>query len=142
MVRIFLRLLIFSKYRCISKNFLVRGFYKLVLNLVAFMLGIDLHWSTVIGTGLTIHHGFGLVVHKNTVLGDNVTLRNGVVLGVKEKGCDLAPVVGDNVEFGAHVIVIGNVVVGSDSVIGAGSVVLNDIGPNQVWVGNPARRIN
>ncbi|ACQ80377.1 putative sugar acetyltransferase [Beutenbergia cavernae DSM 12333] len=47
--------------------------------------------------------------------------------------------IGDNVWLGGGVIVCPGVTIGSDSVIGAGSVVTRDIPAGVVAVGNPAR---
>lgn len=53
-----------------------------------------------------------------------------------------APItIGDNVWLGGGVIVLPGVTIGSDSVIGAGSVVTNDVPEGVVAVGNPARVI-
>jgi acetyltransferase-like isoleucine patch superfamily enzyme len=50
-------------------------------------------------------------------------------------------VVGDDVWFGAHVVVVGGVQIGAHSIIGAGSVVLEDVPSNAVVAGVPARVI-
>ncbi len=47
--------------------------------------------------------------------------------------------VGNDVWFGAGVIVLGGVTIGDGSIIGAGSVVTRDIPPNVIAVGNPCR---
>ncbi len=47
--------------------------------------------------------------------------------------------VGDNVWFGGNVTVLPGVTIGSNSVIGAGSVVTHNIPDNVVAVGNPCR---
>ncbi|MDO5463801.1 MAG: DapH/DapD/GlmU-related protein [Akkermansia sp.] len=49
--------------------------------------------------------------------------------------------VGDNVEIGANVTIIGGVKIGNNSVIGAGSVVVKDVPANCVVAGNPAKII-
>lgn len=49
--------------------------------------------------------------------------------------------IGDNCWFGANVTVIGGVTIGEGSVIGAGSVVVRDIPPHSLAVGNPCRVI-
>jgi acetyltransferase-like isoleucine patch superfamily enzyme len=47
--------------------------------------------------------------------------------------------VGDDVEFGVGAIVIGPVRIGAGARVGAGAVVVKDVPPNGVAVGNPAR---
>lgn len=49
--------------------------------------------------------------------------------------------VGNNVWFGASVTVVGGVTIGDNSIIGAGSVVVDDIPANVIAAGNPARVI-
>lgn len=51
------------------------------------------------------------------------------------------PVIGDNVYIGAGAKVLGNVKVGSGSVIGANEVVVHDVPPRCVEAGIPARII-
>lgn len=48
----------------------------------------------------------------------------------------------DNVFIGMNVIVLKGVNVGSNSIIAAGSVVVNDIPENEIWGGNPAKFIS
>jgi maltose O-acetyltransferase len=48
-------------------------------------------------------------------------------------------VIGDNVWLGGGVIVCPGVTIGADTVVGAGAVVVRDLPPNVVAVGNPAR---
>ena len=49
--------------------------------------------------------------------------------------------IGDNVWIGGSVVVLPGVKIGSNSVIGAGSVVVKDIPKNSVAVGNPCKVI-
>jgi len=67
-----------------------------------------------------------------------VMLYQGVTLGGtgKEKG-RRHPTLGDNVVVGAGAIVLGAIVIGNNSRIGAGSVVTKSIPPDTTVVGNP-----
>ena len=47
--------------------------------------------------------------------------------------------VGNNVWFGANVVVLPNVTIGDNCTIGAGSVVTKDVPPNSLAYGNPCR---
>ena len=49
------------------------------------------------------------------------------------------PVVGDNVLIGTHAQILGNVKIGDNAVVGAGSIVTHDVSANVVVVGNPAK---
>ena len=48
-------------------------------------------------------------------------------------------VIGDNVWLGGGVIVLPGVTIGENTAVGAGAVVVHDLPPNVVAVGNPAR---
>jgi sugar O-acyltransferase (sialic acid O-acetyltransferase NeuD family) len=92
------------------------------------------------------------VVHPMAFVGEGSIVNTGAIV---EHECSvghythIAPgailagsvVLGDRVFIGANATVKEGVVIGRDSVIGAGAVILKDVGPNEVWVGNPGRRI-
>jgi serine acetyltransferase len=65
-------------------------------------------------------------------------LVRGVVVGRNAKGF---PVIGDNVYIASNSTVIGNIHIGNNVIIGAGSVVTKDIPDNSIVAGNPARII-
>lgn len=49
--------------------------------------------------------------------------------------------IGNDVWLGIRTIVLGGVTIGDGAVIGAGSIVTKDVGPYEIWAGNPARFI-
>lgn len=102
--------------------------------------GIEIHPGATIGKGLFIDHGNGVIIGETAILGDNVTLYQGVTLGGtgKEHG-KRHPTIGDNVMISAGAKVLGSFMVGSNSKIGAGSVVLSEVPPNSTVVGVPGR---
>lgn len=102
--------------------------------------GIEIHPGAEIGEGLFIDHGSGVIIGETAVIGDNVTLFQGVTLGGtgKEKG-KRHPTVEDNVMISAGAKVLGSFTIGSNSKIGAGSVVLKPVPPNSTVVGVPGR---
>lgn len=50
-------------------------------------------------------------------------------------------IIGNDVWLGIRTIVLGGVSIGDGAVIGGGSVVTKDVGPYEIWAGNPARFI-
>lgn len=102
--------------------------------------GIEIHPGAKIGKGFFIDHGMGVVIGETCEIGDNVLIYQGVTLGGTGKDTGKRhPTVQDNVLIGAGTKVLGPVVIGSNSKIGAGSVVLRDVPPNSTAVGVPAR---
>jgi serine acetyltransferase len=79
-----------------------------------------------------IDHGTGLVVGETAIVGDDVSILHEVRLGGtgKERG-DRHPKVRDGVLLCAGAKVLGNVEIGRDAKVGAGSVVLHDVPPRR-----------
>jgi len=100
-------------------------------------LGFELRPKTRIGPGLAIHHGYGLVVNDGTWIGAGVTLRHGVTIGHSEIG-GRCPVIMDRVDIGSSSILLGDISIAADAKIGAGAVVIKDVGRGRTVVGNPA----
>lgn len=103
---------------------------------------IELPAGAEIGPGLLIAHSGYLVLSSEVKLGENCTLTHGVTLGHAEGGTTLGrqgPVLGDRVYVGPGAAVIGPVRIGSDALIGVGSVVTRSVPDRGVVAGNPAR---
>ena len=100
--------------------------------------GIEIHPGAEVGHRFFIDHGMGVVIGETTIIGDDVTLYQGVTLGGtgKETG-KRHPTIRNNAVIGAGARVLGNIVIGENSRIGAGSVVLRDVPDNSTVVGVP-----
>ena len=101
--------------------------------------GVDIHPAARIGTGILVDHATALVIGETAVVGDNVSMLHEVTLGGtgKDSG-DRHPKVGCGVLLGAGAKVLGNVTIGSNAKVGAGSVVLDDVPDNCTVAGVPA----
>jgi len=107
-----------------------------------FRTGIEIHPGAKIGNGVFIDHGAGVVIGETCEIGDNVTIYQGVTLGGTGKDTGKRhPTIHDNVIIGTNAIILGPIVIGAGSKIGAGAVVLKDVPPDSTIVGEPARNI-
>jgi serine O-acetyltransferase len=106
------------------------------------LTGIEIHPGATIGRRLFIDHGLGVVIGETAIVGDDVTLYQGVTLGGtgKEHG-KRHPTIEDNVVIGGGAKVLGNITVGRNSRIGAGSVVLRNVPEHSTVVGVPGHII-
>ncbi len=102
------------------------------------LTGIEIHPAAKIGRRLFIDHGMGVVIGETAIVGDDVTLYQGVTLGGtgKEQG-KRHPTLEDNVVVGGGAKILGNLTVGKNSRIGAGSVVLRNVPEQSTVVGVP-----
>ncbi|HYN15369.1 MAG TPA: serine O-acetyltransferase [Terriglobales bacterium] len=106
------------------------------------LTGIEIHPGAQIGRRFFIDHGMGVVIGETTIIGDDVTMYQGVTLGGtgKEKG-KRHPTLRNNVVVGGGAKILGNITIGENCRVGAGSVVLNDVPDNSTIVGVPGHII-
>jgi serine O-acetyltransferase len=103
------------------------------------LTGIEIHPGAQIGRRLFIDHGMGVVIGETAIIGDDVTLYQGVTLGGtgKEHG-KRHPTLEANVVVGGGAKILGNITIGKNCRIGAGSVVLRNVPAESTVVGVPA----
>lgn len=95
--------------------------------------GFDCPRRTKIGRNVRfLHKGLGTVINPNAIIDDNVTIQHHVTIGTNRVG-GKSPIIGKNVEIGAYAIIIGDVNVGDNSIIGAGAIVTKDIPENSIY---------
>ena len=135
---------------------LVRASRGRALGRIAYLwlksLGVEFPRTVRFGEHLELAHGaVGLVVHSRTRIGSGVTLMPGVVLGRSDSYiAETAEstgriVIGDRVTVGAGAKVLfrsgRELVVADGTIVGANAVLLESTGPDEIWAGNPARRV-
>lgn len=137
-------------------GFHVLGFYKIahffwtirlkaiarfISHLGRILTGIEIHPAAKIGKRLFIDHGMGVVIGETAEIGDDVTLYHGVTLGGRgmDRPIKRHPTLEDGVMVGSGAQVLGPIVVGENSRIGANAVVTRNVLPHCTAVGNPAR---
>ncbi|PTB32461.1 serine acetyltransferase [Photobacterium phosphoreum] len=116
----------------------------MILKVFKFFCGLDIPARAKIGKGLMMFHPQDIVIHRDVIIGDNVILKHNITIGNKVDkvtGKYVAPVIGNNVELSPGVIILGDVVIGDNCIIGAGSIVTKSIPKNSIAVGNPAKVI-
>jgi len=101
-----------------------------------FFTGVDIHPGALLGRRLFIDHAMGVVIGETAIVGSDVTIYQGVTLGGtgKQHG-KRHPTICDGVFIGNNANVLGDITVGENSRVGAGSVVLDDVPPNSTVVG-------
>lgn len=104
------------------------------------VFGVDVHPAARIGKGIMIDHAHSIVIGETAVVGDNVSMLHSVTLGgTGKEEEDRHPKIGDGVLIGAGAKVLGNIKIGANSRIAAGSVVLHDVPCCKTVAGVPAR---
>jgi serine O-acetyltransferase len=112
---------------------------RVLSQIARFYTGVDIHPGALLGRRLFIDHATGVVIGETAIVGSDVTIYQGVTLGGTGKGHGKRhPTICDRVFIGNNANVLGNITVGENSRVGAGSVVLNDVPPNSTVVGVPA----
>lgn len=110
----------------------------------------DYGYNISVGDNFYMNHNGVILDGAKVEFGDNVfvgpncgfyTAGHPIEVGLRNKGLEYArPIkVGNNVWFGGNVVVLPGVTIGDNVVIGAGSVVTNDIPANVIAYGNPCK---
>jgi putative colanic acid biosynthesis acetyltransferase WcaB len=112
-------------------------FYRI---LVEWFFSVEIPWNTRIGKNLSLFHGQALVMTNQVVIGENCTLRQSTTIGNRQLGgggFSNSPVIGNHVDIGSNVCIIGSIIISDNVIIGSGAVVVKDVSPNSVVTGNP-----
>ncbi len=104
------------------------------------LTGCDIHPGAQIGKRCFIDHATGVVIGETAIVGENVSIYQGVTLGGVsfDKG-KRHPTVGNHVVIGCNASILGNIMIGNNVRIGAGSVVLKDVPDDCTVVGVPGK---
>ena len=106
------------------------------------VFGVDIHPAANIAGGVMIDHATGVVIGETSKIDKNVSIYQGVTLGGKgfEIG-DRHPKIKSGVSIFASSTILGNIVIGKNAKIAAGSLVLKDVNEGVTVAGIPAKEI-
>ena len=106
------------------------------------VFGVDIHPAAFIDSPVMIDHATGVVVGETAKIKKRVSIFQGVTLGGKgfNRG-DRHPKIEEGVSIFASSTILGNVTVGKNSVVAAGSLVLDDVENDSTVAGIPAKKI-
>ena len=136
----------------IANFFHIAGFHliaRIISQTSRFFTGIEIHPGAKIGKNLFIDHGMGVVIGETSEIGDNVTIYHNVTLGGiapsinanDQRNVKRHPTLEDNVVVGSGAQILGPVVIGKNSLIGANAVVTKNVPEKSIMVGIPATRV-
>ena len=107
------------------------------------VFGVDIHPAAEIKGGVMIDHATGVVIGETAEIGSNVSIFQGVTLGGKgNEAGDRHPKIKSGASIYASSTLLGNITIGENSVVAAGSLVLKDVEPNVTVAGIPAKIIS
>ena len=106
------------------------------------IFGVDIHPAANIAGGVMIDHATGVVIGETSKIDKNVSIYQGVTLGGKgfEIG-DRHPKIKSGVSIFASSTILGNIVIGKNAKIAAGSLVLKNVDEGVTVAGIPAKEI-
>tara|TARA_Y100001978_G_scaffold182590_1_gene179564 strand:+ start:100 stop:843 length:744 start_codon:yes stop_codon:yes gene_type:complete len=116
---------------------------RVISHITRFITGIEIHPGAKIGKGVFIDHGMGVVIGETSIIGNRCLLYQGVTLGgTGKEGGKRHPTLENNVVVGAGAKVLGDIQIGTNTRIGAGSVVVKNVESNSTVVGIPGRVVH
>lgn len=102
--------------------------------------------DVIIGNNVTVKPGVqvwdGIRVEDNVFIGPNVTFTNDRYPRSKQYPKEFQQtIIKKGASIGANATILGGITIGENALIGAGSVVTKNVPSNELWVGNPAKKV-
>lgn len=110
-------------------------------SLLQYKYGCEISIHAQISPRAQFMHTVGIVIGEGAVVCDGVILYSNVVLGRKDIHEDAYPTILGGATLCTGAIVLGDITIGENTIIGANSLVIVDCEPNSTYVGSPLRKI-
>ena len=109
----------------------------ILTRIIQILYAIDIDYKANLNGGIVIVHGVGLVIGGGVQIDSNVVLFHGVTLGRRGIGPKISSTDGfPTIEKGCIIctgaVVLGNIIIGENTTIGANCVITNNVPPNNV----------
>ncbi len=115
--------------------------YRLLNKQTQLFFGMKLDYTVKVGRRVKLEHFGGMILGAREI-GNDVYIRQNTTFGIRStRDIKAKPIIGDHVDIGAGAVIVGDIKVGENSVIGANSVVYSNVPPNSVVIGVPAKLI-
>jgi serine O-acetyltransferase len=101
------------------------------------LFGMDIHPGATIGNGVMFDHATGIVIGSTAIIGNDCYILHSVTLGATGKPCPgkRHPTLGNHCIMGANSTVLGDIVIGDGSTVGAAAVVTKSVPEGTVIIG-------
>ncbi|HET8885514.1 MAG TPA: serine acetyltransferase [Salinimicrobium sp.] len=127
----------FSKYNPIGI------FFRLWFKAISVRYVVEIPHATKIGKGLFMTHFQGIIFNQSAIIGENCNISQGVTIGRESRGKRKgSPTLGNRVMVGANSVVVGNIKIGDNVLIGPCTFVNFDVPSNSVVLGSPGKIIS
>lgn len=111
-----------------GKRRFIPGLRAVLYHVLRSSYGVDIHPKAIIGPGMMVHHAHMIVIGDGVIIGSGFHVYHGVTIGAKNQfALDAYPSIGNNVTIYPGSVVAGNISIGDNVVIGANSLVLDDV---------------
>lgn len=135
----------FGNWRMSVRTKLLRApltlIYRFFNKMTQIWFGMKVDYVIIIGRRVKLEHFGGMILGARSI-GNDVIIRQNTTFGINSPDdMNAKPIIGDGVDLGAGVVIIGNVTIGENSIVGPNSVVLNDVPPNSIVLGVPAQLV-
>lgn len=104
--------------------------------------GMELSCGAKISPKVKFMHTVGVVIGDGVVIHDGVTIYSGVTLGRKDINKEEYPIIGENSVLCTNCTILGGIIIDKNTIVGANSLVINDLIGGGTFAGTPAHKLS